>query len=479
MQTVTFKCPHCNKLMGVGAAFLGQQVRCPHCRNVLMAPAAAPPPAPAAPPPAPSSPLPDLFTPGVPQQEQESIFGPPPVDEDLFGGSPAPRLEIPPQPTLPQAPRPLPVEPTAAVPPRPPEPAPLPPPGAIFGPPQGEATLTYVPQEGLTTPDAGVHVNELVDQGAAPQQELPPTLAEAGLPDGDEVERVFTAAPPRPSLQRKPGGGGWVLAVIIVPLVSYSIGITILFLMLYLQPKPRDPLEGIPDTGNVNPGAKKARPTSIKWGTQPLLPLPDKLKVRLGETLVVGDLAVKPRKVELRPVSISRRPDPNIYPLGKDPLLVLYLELQNVSRDVEFYPLDPFFDREWTLLVDENMPFTYLVKGNKHFAGGPAKLSVSARDPIREDLWLVGTEENPEEKLSQQADQELKPGQKMETFVCTAPHHHIDQELDGYEGPLLYRVQLRRGLVAVKGEDVSATCVVGVVFTGKDVKRVVLKEKAG
>src|SRR5437763_1257562 len=48
MQTVNFRCGHCNNLMAVGTEFLGQQVRCPHCQNVVVAPPAAPAPAPAA-----------------------------------------------------------------------------------------------------------------------------------------------------------------------------------------------------------------------------------------------------------------------------------------------------------------------------------------------------------------------------------------------------------------------------------------------
>ncbi len=38
METLTFQCGHCNKLMAVGTAHLGQQVRCPHCQQVVVAP---------------------------------------------------------------------------------------------------------------------------------------------------------------------------------------------------------------------------------------------------------------------------------------------------------------------------------------------------------------------------------------------------------------------------------------------------------
>ncbi len=46
MQTLTFPCTHCKRRMAVKAELAGRSVRCPHCKQVLTAPAAAPPPAP-------------------------------------------------------------------------------------------------------------------------------------------------------------------------------------------------------------------------------------------------------------------------------------------------------------------------------------------------------------------------------------------------------------------------------------------------
>jgi hypothetical protein len=155
--------------------------------------------------------------------------------------------------------------------------------------------------------------------------------------------------------------------------------------------------------------------------------------------------------------------------------LVLYLELKNISQDVAFCPLDPNFDREFLISFEENMPFTYLVKGSDRFYGA-AKLAINSDHPVREDLVLTPTEDDPRQNLPQQADKELMPGEKMESFVCTSPEHHLADKLEGYDGPLLYRVQLRRGLVTYKGQERSVTCVIGVTFTGKDVKRVAVKE---
>jgi hypothetical protein len=393
------------------------------------------------------------------------------VDEDLFGAGPAPRLEIPQEPSWPQAPPPpSPLAPTVAFPSPPPEFVPPPPPlpGSIFAPPPGEATLTYVPPEERTMPDAGLRASNVADQGgpAAVGQEPSPTEVDTVVPAGESPGFV---APRVPRPQRK-DNSGWIMAIIIVPLVSYSVAITVLFLMLYLQkPKEYNPFDVIPDVNNQNPPAgKKPGHTEVDWKRIPLQPLPDKMKVGLKETIWVGDLAVKPLKVELRKVTIFTKGYTK-GELGDDDSLVLYLELKNVSDDTYFCPLDPNFGRPWTQSFESNMPFTYLELGGRRYYGGLAKLK-------REFLEIAGTEEDPDKKLPQQVEKELKPGEAMLTFVCTDTRHHIGQVLAGYDGPLLYRVQLRRGLVNYKGQEHSATCVVGVTFTAKDVKRMTSTE---
>ena len=79
------------------------------------------------------------------------------------------------------------------------------------------------------------------------------------------------------------------------------------------------------------------------------------------------------------------------------------------------------------------------------------------------------------------ADREgLEPGESAETFVCTDGWNPAIQlllfglEADGkgtqkpYSGNLLWRVQLRRGLIAHKDRKLPATCVIGVEFTSAD-----------
>jgi hypothetical protein len=210
-----------------------------------------------------------------------------------------------------------------------------------------------------------------------------------------------------------------------------------------------------------------------KWHRRQFMDLPEKQRIALGKSLTVGDLKVTPLAAELRKVMIyiEGYPEPDPSP---HPTLVLHLELENVSADVAFCPLDPYFDRRFEEKVTDNAPFTYLEKGDKKFYGGAAAVGTRSKDnPVRaEALDLRGLEGEPDKKLSQNVRKELAPGEKLRTFVaCNADSKDVAEALEGYDGPLLYRVRLRRGLVPFKDEEVSASTVIGVEFTGKDVKR--------
>jgi hypothetical protein len=153
---------------------------------------------------------------------------------------------------------------------------------------------------------------------------------------------------------------------------------------------------------------------------------------------------------------------------------VLFFDLENVSSDVSFYPLDPQFTRYWHSSYHENMPFTFLEKGKHRWFGGPAKFDPAKNE--REFLEVQGIDGDPDKTLAQNVEKELKPGEKMSSFVCTdtgSPSYDpaVEEAMRNYDGPLTYHVQFRRGLVLHKGEEKSATTVIGVTFTGKDVQR--------
>jgi hypothetical protein len=435
---------------------------------VVVAPAQQAPP-----PPAPSgTSILDNSLPNLRNPEQDSIFEPVEVD-DLFGGPPAPRLEIPPLPSL---------EPPTLPPPLQDLPAPPLPQTVVLQP--VERTVTYVQPEPAATAPPGLNFGAASDAPAEP----PPVpdlanpfasgpatdLADAGM----EEDALPRSAVQRESLRYRGGSGTpWFMLVVVVPLISYSVLVTILLAMAYLQPKPRHPLEMMQDVGNSNPPAQRGKGRvsfNVNWGDRATKPLPPKLLTRLGEPITLGDLNVTPKAVELRKVVIRTRgyaqPEP-----GRRESVVLYLDLENVSQDVWFCPLDPWFDRRHkTRAVQSHVPFTFLVLGKegsgleKRFYGGPCEWD---KEGVRDSLEISPYPGAPNDRLFQDAEKELGPGEKMTSFVCTdSEDEEIAVRLAGYTGPLLYHVHLRRGLVAFRGEEVSTTGVIGVEFTSKDVR---------
>jgi hypothetical protein len=247
--------------------------------------------------------------------------------------------------------------------------------------------------------------------------------------------------------------------MLIVPLISYSILVTILAAIYYNRLQSlRDPLEAMPDQGN-NKGASHSKKSEAPMlMPDPTSPLPDKLKVLLRQSLAIGDLEVTPLRVERRRIRYQWK-DKGPSDSGERDSLVLELRLRNISRDVVFKPMDPFFDRPWKSKSRDGMPHTYLSVGARQFFGGQPT-------PEEHALGLV--------VVGQNHDQELQPGQEMTTFICTDPDPKADavKAVDAYKGkePLLWRVQVRRGLVAVKDEELPATAVVGVQFSREDVQ---------
>jgi len=445
MTTVNFQCGHCHNLMAVGQEFLGQQVRCPHCQQVVLAP----------PPPPPSVDLPTIE---VPQREEhESIFTPPEgLGDDLFGEEAAspPRVELPTEPAFPQIAlddRTLPTD-GGQVLPRP------------FG--ADEPTLTYTGSEMSPLP-SGIEVS--------------PALATepAGVPGPFGTTEEAPAAPPEeglPSLRVQPKprpsrSSGWIIAILIVPLISYSILATVAIIMLMTQLRNAPhPLEIMPDLEGDNKGdAKRGGKRSsvdIKQ-TDPEQPLPAKLRAALGRTLAIGDLEVTPLAVERKPIVIKVG---NYAPEAPEEALVLWLRLRNRSSDVTFKPMDRFFARVRPQNASALKQYTILEMGTRKFYGGPLEWA-----PLKETTGPRSSK-NYEAIVGQLVNEELKPGDEMKTFVCTNPKDPVLKALDTYQGPLLWRVQLRRGVVkwttkdGVDRED-SATAVVGVEFTAADVKQ--------
>ncbi len=474
MQTVNFQCGHCGKLMGVSSEFLGQQVRCPHCQQVVVAPptAEAPLPAPAQA----AAPLPpglfETILQPPPPIDPEDIFSPAEATEDLFGRPDAPRLEMPADPPAPtlaseEAVRPLDAgpEPTLT------STVSYLPPGAGSSPPaNGEGTV-ILSSTGNEAPWTAGTVTEVFSP--APEQAPPGSQAEA-----------FPAAPSisRPA-QRRESGVPWFMILVFSPLVLYSIVITAFSVMLYMQEreiedKLRKRFEMMPDEGD-NSGVQKGKKVS-QYIYEPRLttqPLPPNLIASLDDAgkvqpIIIGDLQVTPKRVQRKRVSVfvqgSAKPEPC---LGDS--LVLYLAMKNLSSGYAFAPLDNYFDRYWKQGTDQLPPFTHLEVGsNTRFYGGPAHWYPRG-DSKHNREWVEGRQAIGPDLL--------QPGEEKEFFVCTDGQdpkalRTLFGEREGakvrepYHGSFLWRIRVRRGLVRILDKECSATAVVGVKFTDKDIQ---------
>jgi hypothetical protein len=196
---------------------------------------------------------------------------------------------------------------------------------------------------------------------------------------------------------------------------------------IYQQSKRTfDPLERLPDPKPGDGGARRIHPHA---------PLPAELKASLGRSLRVGDLEVTPLSVERNAAG----------------QLVLHLRLRNASHDTAFAPLLPAecYRCDKRARLEDAGPYTYLE------VGGGKRLYVSGRD------W----DKAPPRAAGEPFDGTLLPGEEMTAAFRIGPADKAALWVAARgEGPLLWRVQLRRGLVALRDTEVSATAVVGVEF---------------
>src|SRR5262249_6096468 len=121
----------------------------------------------------------------------------------------------------------------------------------------------------------------------------------------------------------------------------------------------------------------------------------------------------------------------------------LTLAVRNTSADLRFNPLPQSF-----LLPDG---FTVLEFGSRRVFGG------------RWTWHRRGGKRPPAEGAA--FDGILNPGEAMTAVLTTLPRDApAVRNLTDHRGPLLWRLEVRRGVVAVHGKPVSATTVVGVAF---------------
>jgi hypothetical protein len=426
--------------MAVGHALLGRNVRCPHCKQVTRAPAAAgqaplPPPAAQEVTPPPPRPIPKFNLPKD-VEHPESIFGER-HDEDVFGSNP-------PKPTL--------------VMPSPP----------IFTPPPSDERPAVVAPVKAPTPTPPI----------APMQADPLVFDTPLKPEPGELgdESPALKPPPRPSEPRRitvqeqaPPTQAFAWIMLAYAAVATALAGFFGYQYFTAGSKGDHPFQAIPDFYGQYEKANRKQ-VSFNGMPDPKLDVPANLRVKLGETLTVGDLEVTPTAVtrqRLTAVTVPVTGDTKVRETGGKATLVLTLRVKNLSADVTFHPNDPAFHR--AAQSDQPLPYTALEFHRKFFHG-------SFRwppDPDTVKEYMQGHEAD---------EQPLKPGEERDTWVAVVPWGLKAAKEDVLDAiaplkptdPLLWRVQLRRGLVKApaNGQEVelSATTVIGVEFRREQIK---------
>jgi hypothetical protein len=277
---------------------------------------------------------------------------------------------------------------------------------------------------------------------------------DAALPSPDQPP------PPPPPLPRPPARRqNWVLPIL-VPYAAFMTVMALVYYFKYSDALKNHPLENIPDLlGDFQQKQTKGSQTRSLRLPAPDQDLPARLTTTLGQPLRVGDIEVTPLSIEYRPwtayTKVRNRPEPKSTPI-KD-TLVLRVRLSNLSRDLTFYPTDPYFDRRPKDEYDR--PYVLMdVAGQKFFGG------LIEYEPDRgnvERSWLKGQDGD---------DKPLGPRQSRETVFVTRPKDAVYDAVKKSRSSAVWRVQVRRGLVPYHDTEVPMSAVVGVSFTAADVK---------
>lgn len=481
MPNVTFPCPFCTKKMAVGADMLGKKVRCPSCKQVVLAPADGgappPPPAPAAAPQAaaPSAPqLDDLPAFSFERKESaESILSAPEESEDEIFGSAA-------GPQLPRADFGAGTAPASASPfgfddasptPRPAEvkkPAPEPPRVAVVMEASPPAAADEDPLNPFSNFDAPVApaapppplaaTRPAPPQTVAAVEDAPPPAPPRATPPAAKPAAKRAARPASTAAAGKTGLGApfyllLLYAVIMTGLVVYG------FAFRYgTQIDPGHPLSAIPDNFGEFPASERRKQGQLK--NLPDAPLPPELRVALGKKLEVGPLEIVPTQVEVRRLEVVTVANSGrSHRTTRSQAVVLTLRIRNASSDVVLHPMDPAFARKFAGMTDEPKPGTTLEVGEKKYRGGAFS-------------WPRTSESSPREfELAQQDDgTPLLPGQTRDYVVFTDMDARIVKAVTTASEPMLWRVQVRRGFVELRGKEVPVTAIFGVEFRSSDVQ---------
>jgi hypothetical protein len=233
------------------------------------------------------------------------------------------------------------------------------------------------------------------------------------------------------------------------------------------QLDPGHPLSTIPDNFGEFPPAERKKTGQLNKIIDG--DLPPHQRVTLGKKIEIGQLEIEPKRIETRQLEfVSVMPGGNnVERLTQAPSVVLTLNIRNKSSDLTIHPMDPAFTRKFMGNTDEPKPGTALVVGKDFIRGSDLAWPPTGRNaPMREYERAQENDSSP-----------LKPGESRDYIVFTPSEKRIVDRVKGASEPLLWRVQVRRGIVEVKGKDVPVTAIIGVEFRASDVREGALQSR--
>jgi hypothetical protein len=325
--------------------------------------------------------------------------------------------------------------------PSPPPPPPVPDFGAgeqesIFGPPEandddlfgsGPAPRLEMPRELMERPEPISPTAPTVTMEPAAHEQV------QAAPSASFTEQIVPGPHEEltPFVPRRVDDKSMFIPILLIFLVPYAI-FTTAFIGYLLYTWPKDsPLRNLQD-----PATKGGPRLQVKHD----YPLDRDMTTALGQPIRVGAIEVTPVKIKQDGYGD----------------LVLVFRAKNVSPDLVFTPISAEYMKYSEKSLDSGRPYTFLErtgKDLKRIYGGNVELLKGPAD-----------QERP-------FDGDIGPGEEAVVHLTTDVKYRnseVPKFLKAAE-KLVWRVQVRRGFVAVDGKQISATTVIGVEFAARDI----------
>jgi len=270
------------------------------------------------------------------------------------------------------------------------------------------------------------------DRPSSPSQDVTVAMDDAPLQAGDTNFAEFKPKPRKDS--------SVLLIIALIFLVPYAVTMTFFVFFMWARGSAQgDPLEYLRDP---MPAQEKGGPRKVQR-KQPdhTLPIAERRKTTLGKSVKAGDLLVTPERVVL-----TAEGD-----------LKLMLRVRNESTSSAFEPMHDSYVNERKHPVK---PYTFLESRSltlDHIYGGYLAYYKNADATGEPESFPVLS---PKEEVTIVLQTEDRYRAKYVSVIAGAKNDEFT-----------WRVQVRRGFVRVDNKDVSATTVIGVDFSSKEIVR--------